>query len=172
MPHHRSLYSRRHFLSGDHLYRSSRTPRTGKLSTTFAGSDIAPGAGTVPDPETARIAILSGAEYIVSPSFREETVRMCNRYRILSIPGVSSARDIEQAMTAGADMLKLFPGNVYGPQFVKDMLGPFPRAEFMVTGKCSYDNIGGMDPSRHHSSWCGRCDCSPRHRNATAFVTA
>ena len=113
-----------------------------KLSEEFRDSGAIIGAGTVLDTETARIAIMSGAEYIVSPCFSEDVVRMCNRYGILSCPGVSSARDIEAALTAGADFLKLFPGNVYGPQFVRDMRGPFPNAEFIVTGKCSYDNMG------------------------------
>ena len=113
-----------------------------KLSESFAGSGAIIGAGTVLDTETARIAIMSGAEYIVSPCFSEDVVRMCNRYGILSCPGVSSARDIEAALTAGAGFLKLFPGNVYGPQFIRDMKGPFPNANFIVTGKCSYENMG------------------------------
>ncbi len=113
-----------------------------KLSTEFAGSGAILGAGTVLDSETARIAIMSGAEYIVSPCFDENVVRMCNRYRVLSVPGVSCARDIENAMSAGADILKIFPGNLYGTQFVKDMHGPFPQASFIVTGKCNYDNMG------------------------------
>lgn len=113
-----------------------------KLSEEFKSSGAIIGAGTVLDTETARIAIMSGAEYIVSPCFSEAVVRMCNRYGILSCPGVSSARDIEAALTAGAGFLKLFPGNVYGPQFIKDMKGPFPNANFIVTGKCSYENMG------------------------------
>ena len=113
-----------------------------RLSEEFSGSGAIIGAGTVLDSETARIAIMSGAEYIVSPCFSEEVVRMCNRYGILSCPGVSSARDIEAALTSGADILKLFPGNVFGPQFIRDMKGPFPNASFIVTGKCSYDNMG------------------------------
>ena len=113
-----------------------------KLSESFKGSGAIIGAGTVLDTETARIAIMSGAEYVVSPCFSEDVVRMCNRYGILSCPGVSSARDIEAALTAGAGFLKLFPGNVYGPQFIKDMKGPFPNANFIVTGKCSYENMG------------------------------
>ncbi len=142
-----------------------------KLSIEFAGSGMALGAGTVLDSETARIAIMSGAEYIVSPCFSEDVVRMCNRYRILSIPGVSCARDIENALTAGADMLKLFPGNVYGPQFIKDMLGPFPQASFMVTGKCNYDNMGDWIKAGADAVGLGAAILAPADRGEYDKVT-
>lgn len=142
-----------------------------KLSVEFNNSGAIIGAGTVLDSETARIAIMSGAEYIVSPCFSEEVVRMCNRYRILSVPGVSCARDIENALTAGADMLKIFPGNLYGPQFVKDMLGPFPQASFIVTGKCNYDNMGDWIKSGVDAVGLGAAILAPADSGDYAKVT-
>ncbi len=142
-----------------------------KLSEEFSGSGAIIGAGTVLDTETARIAIMSGAEYIVSPCFSEDVVRMCNRYGILSCPGVSSARDIEAALTAGADILKLFPGNVYGPQFIKDMKGPFPNASFVVTGKCSYENMGEWIKAGASAVGLGSAILAPADHGDYAGVT-
>ena len=68
------------------------------------------GAGTVMDPETARMAILSGAQYVVSPYFNGDTVRLCNRYRVACMPGAMSIAEVVAGMEAGADIIKVFPG--------------------------------------------------------------
>ena len=99
------------------------------------------GAGTVLDPETARIAILAGAEYIVSPSLNHETARLCNRYQIPYMPGASTLRDIVEAMECGAAIVKLFPGETLGPEFVKAVKAPLPQAPLMPTGGVSLDNV-------------------------------
>jgi 2-dehydro-3-deoxyphosphogluconate aldolase/(4S)-4-hydroxy-2-oxoglutarate aldolase len=99
------------------------------------------GAGTVLDPETARIAILAGAEYIVSPSLNYETARLCNRYQIPYMPGASTLRDIVEAMECGAAIVKLFPGETLGPEFVKAVKAPLPQAPLMPTGGVSLDNV-------------------------------
>ena len=99
------------------------------------------GAGTVLDPETARIAILAGAEYIVSPSLNYETARLCNRYQIPYVPGASTLRDIVEAMECGAAIVKLFPGETLGPDFVKAVKAPLPQAPLMPTGGVSLDNV-------------------------------
>jgi len=98
------------------------------------------GAGTVLDPETARIAILEGASYLVSPSLNVETVRLANRYRIACMPGAMTIREIIDAMEAGADIIKVFPGEVFGPGFIKSIKGPLPQAELMPTGGVSIAN--------------------------------
>jgi 2-dehydro-3-deoxyphosphogluconate aldolase/(4S)-4-hydroxy-2-oxoglutarate aldolase len=103
--------------------------------------DIVLGAGTVLDPETARVAILAGAEYIVSPSLNPETARLCNRYQIPYLPGAGSIRDVVEALECGADIIKAFPGEILGPAFVKAVRGPLPQASLMPTGGVSLENV-------------------------------
>jgi len=100
------------------------------------------GAGTVLDPETARIAILSGAQYIVTPSLNLETVKLCNRYQIPILPGAMSVKEIIEALEAGADIIKLFPGELFlGPQFIKAVKGPLPYVSLMPTGGVDLENV-------------------------------
>lgn len=113
-----------------------------QLAKEYKGSsDFFIGAGTVLDPETARIAILSGAEYIVSPCFNEETVRLCNRYRVLVMPGAMSIREVVTSMEAGADIVKIFPGELFGPNIIKAINGPLLQAQLMPTGGVNMDNV-------------------------------
>ena len=106
------------------------------------GDEIILGAGTVLDSETARIAILSGAEFIVSPHFNPEVTKMCNRYRKASMAGILTITEAVSAMEAGVDVLKLFPGDLFGPAFIKDIRGPLPYVQFMPTGGVSAENAG------------------------------
>jgi len=99
------------------------------------------GAGTVLDATTARIAILAGAEYVVSPSFDEETAKLCNRYQIPYLPGCMTITEMKVALEAGVDIVKLFPGNAYGPDFIKAVKGPLPQVNIMPTGGVSLENI-------------------------------
>jgi len=112
------------------------------LAKEYASGAILIGAGTVLDPETARIAILAGAQYIVSPSVSADTARLCNRYQIPYMPGAGTMREIVNAMECGADIVKLFPGETLGPAFVKAVKGPLPQASLMPTGGVSVDNVG------------------------------
>ncbi len=89
------------------------------LAKEYKSGEILIGAGTVLDPETARIAILAGAQYIVSPSVSVETARLCNRYQVPYMPGAGTMREIVEAMECGADIVKLFPGETLGPAFVR-----------------------------------------------------
>lgn len=100
------------------------------------------GAGTVLDAETARIAILHGARYIVSPHFDQEISLLCNRYAVPYLPGCGSVTDIMKALTYGADVIKLFPGSLMGPSFIKDVKGPIPHVALMPSGGVSIDNVG------------------------------
>ena len=111
------------------------------LAKQYASGEILIGAGTVLDPETARIAILAGAQYIVSPSVSPETARLCNRYQIPYMPGASTMREIVDAMECGADIVKLFPGETLGPAFVKAVKGPLPQVSLMPTGGVAVDNV-------------------------------
>lgn len=100
------------------------------------------GAGTVLDPETARIAILSGAQFVVAPHLNPETVRLCNRYRVANMAGILTVKEAVEAMEAGVDILKLFPGDLFGPAFIKDIRGPLPYAQIMPTGGVDISNAG------------------------------
>lgn len=111
------------------------------LREKFPKEDLILGAGTVLDSETARIAILAGAQYIVSSSFDLETCRLCNRYQIPYMPGCITPKEIVTAMEAGADVIKVFPGNLVGPDYIKAIKGPMPQAPLMPTGGVSIDNV-------------------------------
>jgi 2-dehydro-3-deoxyphosphogluconate aldolase/(4S)-4-hydroxy-2-oxoglutarate aldolase len=112
------------------------------LAARYKPSELILGAGTVLDPETARIAILSGATYVVSPSLNPDTVRLCNRYQVPIMPGAMTIRDVIEAMEVGADIIKLFPGEAFGPGFIKAIKGPIPQAPLMPTGGVDVNNVG------------------------------
>jgi 2-dehydro-3-deoxyphosphogluconate aldolase / (4S)-4-hydroxy-2-oxoglutarate aldolase len=105
-------------------------------------NDLLIGAGTVLDPETARACIMAGAEFIVSPTVNPETISMTKRYGIISIPGALTPTEILTAYESGADMVKVFPANVFGPGYVKNIHGPFPYIPLMVTGGINIENMG------------------------------
>jgi 2-dehydro-3-deoxyphosphogluconate aldolase/(4S)-4-hydroxy-2-oxoglutarate aldolase len=100
------------------------------------------GVGTALDPETARAAILSGAEFVVGPSLNPSTVTLCNRYRIPVLPGCMTIKEIQEALELGVDIVKLFPGNLYSPSMIKAIKGPLPQANIMPTGGVSLENLG------------------------------
>jgi 2-dehydro-3-deoxyphosphogluconate aldolase / (4S)-4-hydroxy-2-oxoglutarate aldolase len=100
------------------------------------------GVGTALDPETARAAILSGAEFVVGPSLNPETVKLCNRYRVPALPGCMTIKEIMEALELGVDIVKLFPGNLYSPSMIKAIKGPLPQANIMPTGGVSLENLG------------------------------
>ncbi len=103
--------------------------------------DIVIGAGTVLDSETARTAILSGAEFIVSPGFDRKTVETCNRYNVLCTPGAMTVTEIINCLEAGASAVKLFPGSLLSPDYIKAVKGPLPQAKLIPTGGVSLDNL-------------------------------
>lgn len=104
--------------------------------------DVIIGAGTVLDATTARIAILAGAQFVVSPAFDQETAKLCNLYQIPYMPGCMTITEIKQALEAGVDIVKIFPGNAFGPDFVKAVKAPLPQVNLMPTGGVDLDNIG------------------------------
>ncbi|EOU1756705.1 bifunctional 2-keto-4-hydroxyglutarate aldolase/2-keto-3-deoxy-6-phosphogluconate aldolase [Clostridium perfringens] len=103
--------------------------------------EVVIGAGTVLDAETARIAILAGAEFIVSPSFDKETAKLCNRYGIPYIPGCFTPREIKEARECGSDVIKLFPGSAFKPTIVKDLKAPIKGIAVMASGGVSFENM-------------------------------
>ena len=113
-----------------------------ELAKTYGQGEVVLGVGSVLDPETARVAILSGAEYVVTPCLHAETIRLCNRYRVPVMPGVSTLKDVVSALELGADIIKVFPGELFGPKIIKAFHGPVPQAQLMPTGGVSVDNVG------------------------------
>lgn len=99
------------------------------------------GAGTVLDAESAKNAIDAGSDFIFCPSFDPETIQMANRYGKISIPGVMTATEVVNAYSAGADLLKIFPGGTLGAAYIKDLKGPLPHIPMMPTGGVSLDNV-------------------------------
>lgn len=106
------------------------------------GPECLLGAGTVLDPETARTAILAGAEYIVTPTLNPEVITLCRRYDKIIIPGAMTPTEILSAWELGADIVKVFPATAVGPQFFKDVKGPLPQIELMPTGGVNLGNAG------------------------------
>lgn len=111
------------------------------LAAKYSSDEIILGAGTVLDSETARIAILSGAQYIVSPCLNMETVKLCSRYQVTCMPGAMTIREVVECMEAGADVVKVFPGELFGPAIIKAIKGPIPHAPLMPTGGVSLENV-------------------------------
>ena len=98
------------------------------------GDRVLLGAGTVLDPETARAALLAGAEYLVAPTVNLDVVRLCRRYDKLVMPGAFTPTEVLTAWEAGADIVKVFPAEVVGPAFFKALRGPLPQVRLMPTG--------------------------------------
>lgn len=101
------------------------------------------GAGTVLDGESALLAIQAGADFIFAPTLKEETVKVANRYGKISIPGVFTPTEMLQAYEWGADIVKIFPASVLGPNFIKDVKGPLGHIPMMPTGGINLENIAG-----------------------------
>lgn len=98
------------------------------------GDRVLLGAGTILDPETARAALLAGAEYLVTPTLNLDVIRLCQRYSKLIMPGAFTPTEILTAWEAGADIVKVFPAEVVGPAFFKALRGPLPQVRLMPTG--------------------------------------
>src|SRR5438093_5310383 len=112
------------------------------LAKTYKSGEILVGAGTVLESETARAAILAGAQFVVGPSLNTDCARLCNRYQVPYMPGAGTIQEIVDAMESGADIVKVFPGEILGPTFVKAIKGPLPQASLMPTGGVSLENVG------------------------------
>jgi 2-dehydro-3-deoxyphosphogluconate aldolase/(4S)-4-hydroxy-2-oxoglutarate aldolase len=103
--------------------------------------EVVIGAGTVLDAITARIAIMAGAEYIVSPTFDADTAEICNLYQIPYLPGCMTITEMKTALKAGVDVVKLFPGSAYGPSIIKGFKAPLPQLNIMPTGGVGLANM-------------------------------
>jgi len=105
------------------------------------GNDFAIGAGTVLDPESARMAINAGACFIVSPNTRTETLALCQRYGIVSCPGALTPTEVVTAWEQGGDLIKVFPcDNVGGASYIKALKAPLPQIDLVPTGGVTLEN--------------------------------
>jgi 2-dehydro-3-deoxyphosphogluconate aldolase/(4S)-4-hydroxy-2-oxoglutarate aldolase len=144
------------------------------------GKDVLFGAGSVLDPETARAAILAGAGFIVAPSLKLEVVTLCNRYSIPVMPGCYTPTEMLTAWEAGADMLKLFPAEIGGPDMVKAILAPFPQFEIVPVGGVELGNAAefikkgaaalGVGGSLVNQKLLDAGDMAELTRRAAAFI--
>ncbi|GCF92684.1 2-dehydro-3-deoxy-phosphogluconate aldolase [Enterococcus florum] len=112
-----------------------------ELAAAYQGQEVVIGAGTVLDAVTARLAIMAGAEFVVSPSFDSETAELCNLYQIPYLPGCMTITEMQRALKSGADIIKLFPGSAFGPSMVSAVKAPLPQINLMPTGGVSLENM-------------------------------
>lgn len=107
------------------------------------GDKLVLGAGTVLDPETARICMLAGAEFFVTPALNVKTIEMARRYSKAICPGALTPTEVLTAWEAGADVVKVFPcGNLGGAKYIKALKGPFPQIEMIPTGGVNLETAG------------------------------
>lgn len=100
------------------------------------------GLGTVLDPETARAGILAGAKFIVTPALRPDVITLCRRYSIAVFSGAFTPTEVVNAWEAGADVVKIFPAEFFGPAYIKSIRAPLPQVELMPTGGVTPDTVG------------------------------
>lgn len=111
-----------------------------KISTEM-GDKVLLGAGTVLDSESCQAAIYAGARFIISPSLNIETIKTARRYGALCIPGAMTPTEILTAYEEGADFVKVFPANLFGPGYIKDLRGPLSQLKLLPSGGIDLDNI-------------------------------
>ena len=110
-----------------------------RQATERYGADVLFGVGSVLDPESARAAILAGAQFVVSPTLNLKTIELCHRYAIPVVPGAYTPTEILTAWEAGADMVKVFPASVGGPAYFKAVKAPLPQVKLVPVGGVNLD---------------------------------
>jgi 2-dehydro-3-deoxyphosphogluconate aldolase/(4S)-4-hydroxy-2-oxoglutarate aldolase len=111
-----------------------------RQATERYGADVLFGVGSVLDPESARAAILAGAQFVVSPTLNLKTIELCHRYAIPVVPGAYTPTEILTAWEAGADMVKVFPASIGGPAYLKAVKAPLPQIKLVPVGGVNLDN--------------------------------
>ena len=123
------------------------TPRALNIieeATREFGEEVLLGAGTVIDPETARAAILAGAQFIVAPNLNATVIEMAHRYSKVVIPGAFTPTEILTAWECGADFVKVFPAELGGPEYLKAIRAPLPQVKLIPVGGVSLENTGAF----------------------------
>lgn len=129
------------------------------------------GAGTVLDATTARLAILAGAEFIVSPTFDQATAEVCNLYQIPYLPGCMTITEMKTALKAGVDIIKLFPGSAFGPAIISAFKAPLPQLNIMPTGGVNSENLGEWLSAGSIAVGAGGSLLAPAEKNDYQQVT-
>ncbi len=109
-------------------------------ATSQFGKEVLFGVGSVLDPETARAAILAGAQFVVCPTLKVETIEMCKRYSIPIMPGAYTPTEILTAWEAGASVVKVFPASIGGPAYIKSIKSPLPQICLAAVGGVTEEN--------------------------------
>jgi 2-dehydro-3-deoxyphosphogluconate aldolase/(4S)-4-hydroxy-2-oxoglutarate aldolase len=120
-------------------------PRAEKVLAEVAdrlGDRVLLGAGTILDTETARVALMSGAKFLVSPVVRPAVIELARRYSVPMFPGAFTPTEVLTAWEAGADVVKVFPSDSVGPGYLKVLRGPLPQIRLMPTGGVNLQTIG------------------------------
>lgn len=143
----------------------------GELVNKYKNTDAVIGAGTVLDSTTARMAIIAGAQYIVSPAFDQETAEICNLYQIPYLAGCLTITEVTNAMRAGVDIVKLFPGSQAGAETVKAIKAPLPQANIMPTGGVNLENMKDWFAAGVIAVGAGSAMLKPADNNDFAEVT-
>jgi 2-dehydro-3-deoxyphosphogluconate aldolase/(4S)-4-hydroxy-2-oxoglutarate aldolase len=153
----------------------------GEVNRRF-GSQILMGVGSVLDPETARLAILAGAQFVVTPVVRPEVIRVCNRYSKPIACGALTPTEALLAHDSGADFVKIFPADQFGPTYIRNILAPLPLLQVVPTGGVTPENAGdflaagsvalGVGSSLVSKGVLEKGDWSELTRRAQRFVDA
>lgn len=136
------------------------------------GAGVLLGAGTVLDAETARAAILAGAQFIISPGVNVDTIALCQRYQVLAMPGAMTPTEIVTALQAGADIVKVFPAEMFGPAYIRALRAPLPQAPLMPTGGVTVENLAEWFASGAVAVGIGSSLSGPGAKGDYAAVTA
>jgi 2-dehydro-3-deoxyphosphogluconate aldolase/(4S)-4-hydroxy-2-oxoglutarate aldolase len=115
-----------------------------RQATERYGADVLFGAGSVLDPESARAAILAGAQFVVCPTLNLKTIELCHRYSTPVVPGAYTPTEILTAWEAGADMVKVFPASVGGPDYFRAIKGPLPHIKLVPVGGVDLDTTANF----------------------------
>jgi 2-dehydro-3-deoxyphosphogluconate aldolase / (4S)-4-hydroxy-2-oxoglutarate aldolase len=135
------------------------------------GDAVLTGVGSVLDAETARAAILAGAEFVVSPIFDPAVLQMTHRYGLPCVPGAFTPTEILNATAAGADMVKVFPAGQLGPGFFKDILGPMPHLKLTPTGGVDLQTAAAFIKAGARTLGVGSALVAPKVVAAGDFAT-
>ncbi|HEX8796042.1 MAG TPA: bifunctional 4-hydroxy-2-oxoglutarate aldolase/2-dehydro-3-deoxy-phosphogluconate aldolase [Polyangiaceae bacterium] len=108
------------------------------------GDTVVLGAGSVLDPETARLAISAGARFVVGPTLCADVIRTCRHYDVVAIPGGYTPTEIQAAWEGGADLVKVFPAGQLGPGYLRELRGPLPHLRLMPTGGVTIDTAAAF----------------------------
>jgi 2-dehydro-3-deoxyphosphogluconate aldolase/(4S)-4-hydroxy-2-oxoglutarate aldolase len=142
-----------------------------RQATERYGADVLFGAGSVLDPESARAAILAGAQFVVCPTLNLKTIEICHRYAIPVVPGAYTPTEILTAWEAGADMVKVFPASVGGPAYFKAIKGPLPQVKLVPVGGVNLDTTADFIRAGADAVGVGSALVSQKLLDAGDFAT-